>query len=660
LRVISKVVVLFCLLPLTIAHSQTPPSNLPVVFESDDARDGLYEAATDALAQLHFAEGVPLAQLTVACGQGRTISPYRCVSGTFHQRYKDWIAQHPGMIEIGHHGLTHTETYATLTRAQQLDLITKGLQQIQTWGLPQGRPSAFAPPFSSENTDTISVLQQLGYLTSIRNSDTCLPSSMDNFCESVSLCARDANGNRVTGPTCVLLSPSTLIGQVNARQSEGKVFLVYHVQDVLLPDLVTVDTSKIASMRAIFRAFVAEQTAGHYQLMTFETHRSATPQPTPGADLDVFRDALASPWIDSSWSATVDYTNASPVFAGTRSIKVAANGFGALSVHGGNWGAAQEIDPSRYQAVELEVRSSTAGMRLALQLENDAGEAFPAVIVGTLPVNQWVSVSVSIAQLDPGGRLFDRIDVFDYAGTTRTFFVDDLRVVGATPPSPTPTVTPTRTPTPPAATPTPTPPAASPTPTSPPPVTPTPTAPSSTPTLTPTPAPPTPTLTSTQPPTATATPIRTPVPDLRVYQDSLASPWIDASWSATIDFANTTPVFEGTRSIKVVETGWGALSVHNGSWVATQPLDPSGYQSVSFRVFTATSGFTVYVQLENDARAPFPAVVAASIPANQWTAVTVPISQLDPNGQLFDRVDIGDANGVSRTYFVDDLRLVGR
>src|SRR5207249_2703977 len=76
------------------AFAQTPPpQGLPVVFENDDARDGLYESATDALAQTHVQENVPLAQLTVACGRGSTLSPYSCVNSTgFHSRYKDWIA----------------------------------------------------------------------------------------------------------------------------------------------------------------------------------------------------------------------------------------------------------------------------------------------------------------------------------------------------------------------------------------------------------------------------------------------------------------------------------------------------------------------------------------------------------------------------------------
>ncbi|MGH7821616.1 MAG: hypothetical protein ACREQ9_17770, partial [Candidatus Binatia bacterium] len=106
------------------AHPQTP-QNLPVIFESDDARDGLYEAATVALAELHFAEGVPLSQLTVPCGKNSTLSPYECNNGTFHERYKDWIAQHPTLFEIGIHGLIHAETFGTLSRPDQLDLIDK-------------------------------------------------------------------------------------------------------------------------------------------------------------------------------------------------------------------------------------------------------------------------------------------------------------------------------------------------------------------------------------------------------------------------------------------------------------------------------------------------------------------------------------------------------
>jgi hypothetical protein len=144
----------------------------------------------------------------------------------------------------------------------------------------------------------------------------------------------------------------------------------------------------------------------------------------------VYQDALAAPWIDSSWSATIDYNNASPVFSGTRSIKVAENAWGALSIHRGNWGATQPITPSLYRSFDFQVFSGSGGFSLSVRLENDAGFVFPEVVVGTIPLNQWVTVSVPMTQLDPAGQPFDRVDIADHNGTTRTYFVDAVRFVG--------------------------------------------------------------------------------------------------------------------------------------------------------------------------------------------------------------------------------------
>jgi len=132
------------------------------------------------------------------------------------------------------------------------------------------------------------------------------------------------------------------------------------------------------------------------------------------------------------------------------------------------------------------------------------------------------------------------------------------------------------------------------------------------------------------------------------------------SWSATINFANTSPTFSGARSIRIDETGWGALSIHDGPWTATQSLDPARYQAVDFQVFTTSSGFKISVRCENDAKATFPEIVFGTVPPNQWTHVTIPVSQLDPAGTRFDRMDIRDYTGTSRTYFVDELRLIAK
>jgi hypothetical protein len=77
-------------------------------------------------------------------------------------------------------------------------------------------------------------------------------------------------------------------------------------------------------------------------------------------------------------------------------------------------------------------------------------------------------------------------------------------------------------------------------------------------------------------------------------------------------------------------------------------------------VFTASTGFKVSARLENDASATFPEIVFGTVPVNQWTHVTIPLSQLDPAGTRFDRIDIRDYAGTSRTYFVDELKLIAK
>ena len=83
----------------------------------------------------------------------------------------------------------------------------------------------------------------------------------------------------------------------------------------------SVTMQKISQLHAILQAFHGEQEAGHYRLMTytyFNTVRGVpTPTPLPGTDRVVYEDSLAAPWIDSSWSATVNLATTSPEYQRT-------------------------------------------------------------------------------------------------------------------------------------------------------------------------------------------------------------------------------------------------------------------------------------------------------------------------------------------------------
>ncbi len=147
--------------------------------------------------------------------------------------------------------------------------------------------------------------------------------------------------------------------------------------------------------------------------------------------------------------------------------------------------------------------------------------------------------------------------------------------------------------------------------------------------------------------------------DLPVYLDGIQSPWRDNSWNAAVTYASIERAYSGANAIKVVQNAWGGLSLHIGAWGAAVNVDPTAYPTVEFAVFGGTTGLLIYVSLENDVAASFPLVKYGTIPANQWVLVDIPMSQLDPNNQPIDRLNILEMSGAVRTYFVDDIRFKG-
>ena len=195
------------------------------------------------------------------------------------------------------------------------------------------------------------------------------------------------------------------------------------------------------------------------------------------------------------------------------------------------------------------------------------------------------------------------------------------------------------------------------TPTTPPPTT-TPTLPPATPTRTPTATVP-PTPTATAKPTATPTPTPSATADNWLYHESLLSPWVNWSWSATIKFGDTTRAYAGSRSIKVAQSAWGALSLHSGSGAGIG-LDPTRYSAVEFWINGGTSGIHLGVLLEDDSGYKYSVVDLGNVPANTWVKKSVPLSVLDPTNRVFHRVDIMHYASGSRTFWVDELVVRGR
>ena len=134
-----------------------------------------------------------------------------------------------------------------------------------------------------------------------------------------------------------------------------------------------------------------------------------------------------------------------------------------------------------------------------------------------------------------------------------------------------------------------------------------------------------------------------------IYNGALAVPWVDWSWNATTNEANTSPVQSGTDSLSVtITSAWGALYLH-----ANTAISLSSFNAISFWVYGGSGGNPL-VLVANGAAPSYAFTAAAGI----WTQVTVPFSAIGNPSTLTD-LYWQDASGHAQsTFFLDGITLV--
>ncbi|MFN8487964.1 MAG: glycoside hydrolase family 44 protein [Caldilineaceae bacterium] len=139
-----------------------------------------------------------------------------------------------------------------------------------------------------------------------------------------------------------------------------------------------------------------------------------------------------------------------------------------------------------------------------------------------------------------------------------------------------------------------------------------------------------------------------------IYADALATGWQDWSWSSTRNFANTSPVHGGTKSLAVTYTAaWGGLQLH-----APITFDTTQYYALSFWVHGGGSNraLMLYTQATDSGGAS--SHYNFNAPANTWTNFQVPLSALGSPGQIL-LVDIMDGSGSAQSvFYLDDIKLL--
>lgn len=146
-------------------------------------------------------------------------------------------------------------------------------------------------------------------------------------------------------------------------------------------------------------------------------------------DQDIYSDQLVNGWESWGW-ASLDYANASPVHGGSRSIRVTTDGWEAIYLHHAAFATHD------YQYLSFWIHGGAdGGQRFQVQAHL-GGSAQPGVSIGPLPANAWIQVRLSLAELGVAGQSnMDGFWIQDTTNTTRTWYLDDIRLEGQPAPS---------------------------------------------------------------------------------------------------------------------------------------------------------------------------------------------------------------------------------
>lgn len=145
-----------------------------------------------------------------------------------------------------------------------------------------------------------------------------------------------------------------------------------------------------------------------------------------------------------------------------------------------------------------------------------------------------------------------------------------------------------------------------------------------------------------------------------VYGDSLAAGWANWSWSASVNFNQTSGEYSGTAAIQFqTSAAWGALFLHTDSGVQTD-----SDSRIRFAVKPTQSGQYLSLGLRGDNNAQLVSKRLSQIggdpAANAWKLYDVSLSSLGVAGKRITGFVLQDGEGVAQpAVLVDEVKLTG-
>ena len=157
----------------------------------------------------------------------------------------------------------------------------------------------------------------------------------------------------------------------------------------------------------------------------------------PGLDytrtMAVYTDALGAGWDSWSWDGTYDFASTEQVASGAYAIKADAQSWGAVALHHENF------DSSPYYWLELYVYKSTDASPLDVWANDEDDQPMRDRPVEDCRYTEgqpitpgiWTRVRIPLKDLNASNRLLQRVSIGNHSDQTLTFYVDEMRLVGA-------------------------------------------------------------------------------------------------------------------------------------------------------------------------------------------------------------------------------------
>jgi platelet-activating factor acetylhydrolase IB subunit beta/gamma len=147
----------------------------------------------------------------------------------------------------------------------------------------------------------------------------------------------------------------------------------------------------------------------------------------------IYDETLASGWINNPIQSEVTVDNNSPVYAGTKSIKVVSSAYGALQLL--RWGTS--LDTTRYKSLSFRINGgSIGGQNLRLAMMNGQAEGRRWQVVPVPEANAWTKFSISLADLGVANtRNLYGLRLWEAGGADSTYYVDNIQITDEEVPS---------------------------------------------------------------------------------------------------------------------------------------------------------------------------------------------------------------------------------